>query len=134
MTRAPADRPCGSCPYRTDVPSGIWHPDEYVKLPEYDLPTALQPIGVFLCHQQDGRVCAGWAGCHDMDESIALRMAVAMGELSVEAARATARYTTDVPLWPTGAEAARHGLRDVEEPDAKAQRAIERLERRRGAS
>ena len=29
-------KPCASCPYRCDVPSGVWHPDEYAKLEVYD--------------------------------------------------------------------------------------------------
>lgn len=54
--KAPAKNPCGSCPYRRDVPSGIWSEEEYDKLPQYDLPTGDQPPNVFLCHQQNGRL------------------------------------------------------------------------------
>lgn len=64
------------------MPSGVWHPDEYAKLPGFDRPTAEQPPGVFLCHQQNGRVCAGWAGCHDMAQSLGVRFAVQSGALS----------------------------------------------------
>jgi hypothetical protein len=42
------------------VPSGAWVAEEYAKLPAYDRPTGEQPAGLFLCHQQDGRACAGW--------------------------------------------------------------------------
>jgi hypothetical protein len=76
----PAAHPCGSCPYR-DVPSGIWAPEEYGKLPEYDRPTAEQPTQVFCCHQQPGRLCAGWCGCHDMAETLAVRLWAALGRL-----------------------------------------------------
>jgi hypothetical protein len=31
-----AARPCASCPYRKDVPSGIWAAHEYTKLLAYD--------------------------------------------------------------------------------------------------
>ena len=65
VTLPPARTPCATCPYRTDVPSGVWAPEEYAKLLAYDEETAYQPLSVFLCHQVDGRVCAGWAGCHD---------------------------------------------------------------------
>lgn len=80
----PAPRSCASCPYRRDVPAGIWAREEYGKLPGYDEPTPFQPRGVFLCHQHDPGtdghpVCGGWAGCHDGDELLALRMAVLGG-------------------------------------------------------
>ncbi|MFD7961193.1 DUF6283 family protein [Streptomyces zaomyceticus] len=39
----PAPRPCASCPYRRDVPSGVWSRGDYVKLPLYDGPTWTQP-------------------------------------------------------------------------------------------
>lgn len=138
MTAAgPAKRPCGSCPYRRDVPSGVWSEDEYDKLPDYDLPTAFQPTGAFFCHQQNGRLCAGWVGCHDMDESLALRIAASVGIIStadVEAARA---YESPVPLWGSGTEAAEHGRAEIATPSAHAKRVVERLTRkqeRRGAA
>lgn len=121
----PAANPCGSCPYRRDVPSGVWDPDEYRKLPEFDRPTFDQPPTVFLCHQQDGRLCAGWTACHDMFDSLGFRIAAAMGRITnVEA---VLDYTTDVPLFESGTEAAEHGLRDVAEPDDDARRAIAKL-------
>ena len=52
-TRPPAPRPCDSCPYRQDVPSGIWAASEYAKLPAYDAPTCAQSARLFLCHQHD---------------------------------------------------------------------------------
>ena len=42
----PAKNPCGSCPYRKDVPSGVWAVSEYLKLVEYDRPTGEQPVHV----------------------------------------------------------------------------------------
>lgn len=33
MTLKPPKVPCGTCPYRRDVPAGIWHGEEYAKLP-----------------------------------------------------------------------------------------------------
>jgi Family of unknown function (DUF6283) len=127
--KPPAVRPCGSCPYRRDVPSGIWHPDEYAKLPRFDAPIQEQPPAVFLCHQQDGRVCAGWAGCHDMDASLGLRIACATGALSD--VDAVLGYVSPVPLFGSGAEAAAHGLAELEAPGVAARRVMGKVARRR---
>lgn len=127
--RPPAVNPCGSCPYRQDVPSGVWEAEEYEKLPRYDGETFEQVPGVFLCHQQDGRVCAGWAGCHDMSESLALR--VLAHELDGEVLNAILDYETETPLWANGAEAAEHGMADVEWPADDARRVIDKLTDRR---
>lgn len=128
MSKAPAKNPCGSCPYRCDVPSGVWHPEEYAKLPAYDAETQQQPAGVFFCHQADGRVCAGWAGTHDMDHNLAVRLAPLNGTLSPEDVEAVVEYTTSVPLFGSGAEAAAHGMKLVRDPDDHARRVISRLE------
>ena len=131
MTRGPASRPCGSCPYRHDVPSGVWHPSEYAKLPAYDNDTMGQPPHLFLCHQQDGRVCAGWAGCHDGTHLLALRVAAMSGTLTDDDLEATINYVSPVPLFGSGAEAAAHGLTDVDQPDKRACRTIDNLTRKR---
>lgn len=128
--REPAPRPCESCPYRRDVPSGVWVAEEYAKLPAYDRPTMEQPAAMFLCHQQDGRVCAGWAGCHDMAHSLAFRFAAISGTPS-EVLDAIADYVSPVPLWPSGEAAAAHGMAEVDEPGADAGRLIGKLTRRR---
>lgn len=127
--RPPATRPCGSCPYRRDVPSGVWEAEEYAKLPPYDAETGAQPPGLFLCHQQDGRVCAGWAGCHDMRHALAVRIA---GLKDPMLALALTLYRTETPLFASGAEAAAHGLAEVAEPGPAAERVMEKLRRRRG--
>ena len=130
----PAANPCGSCPYRRDVPSGVWEAMEYRKLPEYDRETYDQPPSIFLCHQQDGRACAGWCGVHDMNDSLGLRLAQSMG--MVDDPEPFFRYETDTPLFKTGAEAARHGMKDMASPSPKAKRKIstltDRQRRRRG--
>ncbi|AMQ67016.1 hypothetical protein SEA_BIPPER_81 [Mycobacterium phage Bipper] len=128
----PAPRPCASCPYRRDVPSGIWDASEYSKLTAYDRDTHAQPLGLFLCHQTNGddpnaRLCAGWVGCHG-DQLIALRLAVARGRLPGE----VFDYTTDVPLFESGAAAAAHGVAGIDNPDARAVNAIEKVAARRG--
>ena len=131
MTAGPAARACGSCPYRRDVPSGVWHASEYRKLPAYDNDTMGQPPHLFLCHQQDGRVCAGWAGCHDGAHLLALRVAAMSGTLTDDELTATVDYVSPVPLFRSGAEAAAHGLADVDQPDERACRTIDTLTRKR---
>ncbi len=123
--KPPAPNPCGSCPYRRDVPSGLWEGEEYEKLIDYDGDTAEQPIGVFLCHRQDGRACAGWVAVHDMDNSLALRLGCASGH--IEDPEPFLDYETSTPVWNSGAEAAEHGLRDVRNPSPDARRAIDKL-------
>lgn len=135
-TLPPAPRPCVSCPYRQDVPSGIWDESEYDKLIPYDSPTYAQPDRLFLCHQHDhdddrARVCGGWAGCHDGDHLLALRVALASGEITVETVEATRDYTSPVPLFVSGAEAAAHGVREVHRPGSAARSAIAKISRTR---
>lgn len=132
----PAPRPCRTCPYRQDVPSGIWDTTEYAKLPRYDEPTFAQPTAVFLCHQHDraddaARVCGGWAGCHDGDDLLALRVGVASGEITVETADAIRDYASPVLLFASGAEAAAHGMREIHRPGAPACTAMAKISRRR---
>lgn len=133
-TLPPAPRPCASCPYRQDVPSGVWDESEYAKLPPFDEPTYAQPGGLFLCHQTDrdsdrARVCSGWAGCHDMTQSLALRIAHAAGEVTTETAEAIADYESPVPLFASGAEAADHGMREVYDPGPDAVHTISKINR-----
>jgi hypothetical protein len=113
------------------VPSGVWVAEEYAKLPAYDRPTQEQPAAVFLCHQQNGRACGGWAGCHDMDNSLALRFAAMTSP--PEVIDAIAEYVSPVPLWPSGAAAAEHGMAAVDAPGDDAERVIGKLVRRRDA-
>lgn len=125
--RRPAPRPCLSCPYRCDVPSGVWSADEYEKLPQYDAETYAQPHGMFQCHQNDGqdtqaRMCAGWVACHGY-ELLSLRLAVSMGRADPD----VMDYTTDVPIFTSGAEAAAHGMRDIKHPGAEALALVEKI-------
>jgi len=122
-------RPCSSCPYRRDVPSGIWQASEYDKLPAYDGDTADQVLaratGLFHCHSQPANLCAGWVGCHDMTQSFAVRFN------SRDVDPAVYDYVSPVPLFASGAEAAEHGKRDLPRPGPRAQRKIGQLLRRR---
>ena len=131
MTRAqlPAKSPCGSCPYRTDVPSGVWDPEEYAKLPQYDEDTPFQPTGLFMCHQMDGRICTGWAGCHDMVHSLGVRIAISIGDLTSDDADALMDYVSAVDLHPTGKAAAEHGMAEIETPTPQAVRTIRKITR-----
>lgn len=128
--KAPARNPCGSCPYRRDVPSGVWAEEEYAKLPLFDGETFEQPPSVFLCHQQNGRLCAGWVGCHDMEQSFGLRMASMTGQASPEVINAALDYETSTPLFASGSEAAEHGRARIENPDLQAMRTVQKVERR----
>ena len=101
----PAPKPCGSCPYRCDVPSGIWERHEYEKLPQYDGPTWGQNVALFMCHQRDGNLCSGWLACHDPQELLALRFPGRVDESAYS-------YKTK-SLFASGREAHDHGVRDL---------------------
>jgi hypothetical protein len=116
--------PCGSCPYRRDVPSGVWERSEYDKLPGYDGPTWAQSPAVFMCHQKDGCLCGGWLACHGPQELLALR-------LPRDIDRSVYEYETDVPVFASGAAARAHGIREVRSPNAKAAKMIGGLLRKR---
>lgn len=53
--------PCATCPFRTDAPVGMWHPDEYQKL--IDAESDYMGI-IFSCHKhrraKKRGMCAGW--------------------------------------------------------------------------
>jgi hypothetical protein len=108
--------PCGSCPYRKDVPSGIWAKIEYEKLVRYDGETWEQDPHIFMCHQRDGCLCGGWLACHDPRELLALRIGTI--DPSVFS------YTTDVAVFESGAAARAHGIRDIKRPEAKARKMV----------
>ena len=131
----PRERPCSSCPYRRSCPSGLWSAAEYDSLAAYDGDTGQQAmagaVGVLRCHQGRAELCAGWCAVHGDDESLALRMASARGLVNPDEVR---DYTTDVPLFATGAEAAAHGKRDIRHPSAAARAASAKIGRVRSLS
>jgi hypothetical protein len=109
------------------VPSGIWAAEEYAKLRRYDAPTGEQPPQVFLCHTAPGRVCAGWAGCHDGAHLLALRFAAMTGSMSPVDIDATIGYVSPVLLFGSGGEAADHGEAEIAEPGPRAVAAVEKV-------
>jgi hypothetical protein len=128
----PRKSPCASCPYRTDVPSGIWDVSEYDKLVRYDGEIMEQAIkgaaALFFCHQRTEELCAGWVGCHDMNNNLAVRMHASKIDID-----AVLDYKTRVPLFSSGAEARRHGIARVSRPGKAAQKRIDKLSKLREA-
>jgi len=124
-------RPCPSCPYRRDVPSGIWEESEYDKLARFDgdIPDQLaaEAFRLFYCHSQPESLCAGWAGCHDMENNLAVRMHAADIDPAVY------DYSSPVPLFASGADAAEHGKRDLGRPGPEALAKISQLRRLKAA-
>lgn len=118
-------RPCSTCPYARDCPSGVWHESEYAKLPPYDGTTTEQAeagvFRLFFCHTTPDRLCAGWVGCHDMEESLAVRLHYCTIDPAIH------DYVSPVPLFASGAEAAAHGMREIEAPDPEALAKLERI-------
>ncbi|MFC1436631.1 DUF6283 family protein [Streptacidiphilus sp. N1-10] len=134
--RRPAPRPCKSCLYRRDVPSGVWAHEEYEKLRRYDAPTVDQPPRLFQCHQTDAdstiaRICAGWAGCHDSAHLLALRIAILEGSIDETTYQAMLEYESSVPLFASGNEAADHGQADTNDPRDDAERLVAKITRTR---
>ena len=110
------------------MPSGIWSQDEYDKLPDYDGEIVDQllkgALAMFMCHQRDGHLCAGWVAAHDAKHLLAFRMAPMRKE---KIDPAIWDYKTDVPVFSSGAKARTHGMKDIDEPGPKAQRLMGKL-------
>lgn len=115
--------PCTACPYRRDVPSGLWDESEYEKLRRYDAPMAEQPQAAFACHATADHYCAGWGAVGGFD-LLALRIRSSV--------RHAAKWdgvipTPTTPLFDSHTEACEHGLRDIEAPSEDARAAVDRL-------
>lgn len=110
------------------MPSGLWAATEYEKLPKYDLPTGEQTEPVFMCHSDPESLCRGWVDCHlsrgNEFEPLSLRIfELRHGPLKW-------KRPSDVPVFASGAEAAAHGMRDIEKPGPEARKAIQKLQKR----
>lgn len=120
--------PCKSCPYRQDVPPGVWAAEEYEKLPGYDGEMIDQitagATGLFMCHQRDGNLCAGWVAAHGSDNLLALRLSARKVKDEVWG------YKSPIPVFSSGQEACDHGKSGIEKPDTRAKRMIDRLVRK----
>ena len=118
-------RPCRSCPYRRDVPVGVWDGSEYDKLEAYDAETGDQPLAVFCCHTSPEEVCSGWAGVDRPPERalLALRLAVITGRLDPSALD----YVSPIALFGSDREAAEHGRSGIASPPAEATELIRKL-------
>lgn len=114
---------CPTCPYAVSTPPGIWHRDEYEKLRDYDNETFAQTPGVFLCHQRNGCVCAGWVAVHGM-ELLGLRIALSSGDIEYPLPEISGEF------YATGNEAADAGLAGIENPSAQAVKAIQKVGRK----
>lgn len=116
---APPPLPCGTCPYRKDVPSGIWDRSEYEKLLRYDKPLVEQPTNLFLCHQRDGCLCGGWLLTHGVTNLLALRLR--------PVDPAVGAYAPGTPVFDSGQAAHDHGVRDISNPGSDARRKMRGL-------
>lgn len=114
--------PCLTCPYRLDVPSGVWSASEYEKLRGYG---ANVTFNLFLCHQTiAGGVelaCKGWLLVES--ESVAVRVACSLGLLDYPACFAPC----SAGLHSSGAAAADYGQKQLKRPGRRALRVIEKL-------
>lgn len=124
--------PCATCPYRRDVPSGIWAREEYLKLVRYDAETFQQPAELFMCHQKNNSLCTGWVQSHanrpHAFDLLALRLSRNLDRQQVSK---VALMEPVVKLFKSGSAAMRHGLRDLLKPAKKAKDAIESILKKR---
>lgn len=117
--------PCSSCPYRRDTPPAVWDVEEYEKLRTYDNDPPDTSFAIFMCHQGpmigQELVCKGWLNVHP--DCIAVRVAVARGEISVE----DRDHRTNIPLYRSGNEAANAGMKGIRRPGRAARTMIGKL-------
>lgn len=121
-----AKNPCATCPYRKDVPSGVWSHEDYEKLRKYDdapMPTG-ENLGVFLCHNTSvagcNIACKGWLIVHD--DSIAVRLAFVRGQICIGDLK-----PPGMPLHESGAAAADFGQKQISRPNRKARSLVAKL-------
>lgn len=118
--------PCPTCPYRRDVPSGVWAEQEYVRLKEFD---DQRKISAFLCHnggsdpKTNRTLCRGWVEVHNQNWGVRLALC------QVEWNDANSK-PTKVPLYKSGAQAMKAGLRKLNQPSREARAICDKLARK----
>lgn len=122
--------PCQSCPYRCDVPSGIWSTEEYDKILPFDNETWMQSPRIFLCHQADGCLCRGWLDTHGYN-LLAVRLGIIKGDIDAKALGKALDEGPAVPVFASAAEAAKHGRRAIKRPGRKAIEMVAKIEKKR---
>lgn len=129
----PRRSPCGSCPYRVDVPPGVWDASEYGLLPMYDGDIGDQveakAFAPFYCHQADGRICSGWLGVGDPVNLLAVRIGIVDGRLDPSCVG----YLTRVRLHSSHGAAAAFGLSRIENPPVEAREVVAKILRSKEA-
>ena len=117
--------PCLTCPYRLDVPSGVWSFEEYEKLRLFDEGSEMPCLSTFLCHQSTvaGQqiACKGWLMVHR--DSVAVCLACLTGQVDAE----TCFEEPEAELHESGNAAADFGQRDLKRPKKKALKVIDKL-------
>lgn len=113
-------KPCLACPYRTDVPSGVWSYHEYEKLRPYDEETMSQPFAPFMCHATPEAFCNGWAVVHSSRGNEFDLIALRIG-------RVVPPEPSNISLFSSGNEAADHGQADLEDPSDESKMVAQRL-------
>jgi Family of unknown function (DUF6283) len=112
---------CLACPYRRDVPSGVWAASDYDKLPEYDKETFNQPPGAFMCHATPEVYCHGWVVVHGRQDHAHEPLAFRFAGIDPDTVE------EHTPLFSSGTEACEHGKRDIENPSEEAMNVMRRL-------
>ena len=96
---------CSSCPYLKSTPPGVWTPDHYDMLPEYDKETFEQPAAVFHCHHDNGDLCGGWLTTHNPEDLLSLRLALSKGTVDLDELIAFDQNVDKSTCYESGQEA-----------------------------
>jgi len=77
-----------------------------------------------MCHSESSKLCRGWLSVQC--ESVAVRLLIMNSEVTTDEVFAN----PPVPLFKSGAQAAKHGLRDINRPKERARKKINALSKR----
>ena len=125
-----APRGCSTCPYRRDVPPGIWEREEYEKLRMFDrdvsrMEDPTPALAIFLCHQTPmtgvETLCRGWLSTHR--DSVAVRLGVTMNKIDPD----LIPDEEESLYYSSGTEACEAGIAHVDDPPPEAVRASSKL-------